>query len=501
MCVTLDEAGRFKRMEQFMPSNTFSNPVDLEFNDRGELYLLEYGKAWFSENKDARLVRLKYSKGNREPIARIASSEKYGAAPLSVRLSAVSSIDYDQDLLSYEWYIDGKFIGNSETPHFTFQETGKHTVRLIVKDIKGQLGVATEEIWAGNSKPELTISAAGNQTFYWDDHELNYKVEVKDKEDGQLNQGIAPQAVTLSLDYLEEGFDLAEIAQGHQQQTLVSSSERLIEQSNCLSCHQMDKASVGPSYRQVAERYKEASPAVVQQLISKISMGGSGVWGERAMPAHPHLKYSEVKRMVDFILSLDDAGNAEGLPLIGKFAFKKHLGRNTAGMYIIQATYTDRGGNGIPPITTRQQVLLRHPRLQATDYSLKSHARRMKVDTAAFSGFEEDQEIVQLDAGNYIGFEHIDLTDIAFLRVNLLLPPQNNELGMIEIRTDAPSGPVIGKQELHNGSIVDNQRSVLIPIEKTTGFHDVLLYFRNLKGGQQSVDINTIEFLVTLPES
>ena len=205
--------------------------------------------------------------------------------------------------------------------------------------------------------------------------------------------------------------------------------------------------------------------------------------------------------MVQFILSLDSAENAEGLPLSGKFAFNKHRDRNTTGMYIIQATYTDRGGNGTPPITTRQQFLLRHPRLQATDYGLKSHARRMKVDTAAFSGFEENHEIIRLDAGNYIGFEHIDLTDIAFLRVNLLLPPQNNELGMIEIRTDAPNGLVIGEQELHNGSTVDNQRSVLIPLEKTTGFHDILLYFQNLNGGPQSVDINTIEFLVTIPES
>ncbi|MCB0613664.1 MAG: ThuA domain-containing protein [Phaeodactylibacter sp.] len=493
MCVTLDEAGRFQRMERFMPSSTFSNPVDLEFNSRGELYLLEYGMAWFSQNEDARLVRLKYTNGNREPIARIACSEKYGAVPLNVRLSA-AAIDYDQDLLSYEWYIDGQFIGNSETTQFTFQENGKHTVRLIVKDTKGQLGVATEEIWAGNSKPALTISTAGNQTFYWDGHELDYEVEVEDKEDGQLNQGITPQAVTLSLDYLEEGFDLAEMVQGHQQQAMASSSERLIEKSNCLSCHQMDKASVGPSYRQVAERYKEASPAVVQQLISKISMGGSGVWGERAMPAHPHLKYSEVKRMVDFILSLDDADNTEGLPLSGKFAFRKHQEDNTQGLYVIQAAYTDRGGNSIPPITTRRQLLLRYPLLQATDYDLKSHARRIKVDTAAFHGFDEDDEVIQLDADNFIGFEHIDLTDIASLRVNLLLPPDNSQ-GVIEARTDGPNGRAIGKEKLQNGSTANGRRSVLIPLEKTTGFHDILLYFRNPSGGQQSVDIHTIEFL------
>ena len=84
--------------------------------------------------------------------------KKYGAVP-STSAYPPSAIDYDQDLLSYEWYIDGQFIGNSETTQFTFQENGKHTVRLIVKRRKGQLGVATEEIWAGNSKPALTISS------------------------------------------------------------------------------------------------------------------------------------------------------------------------------------------------------------------------------------------------------------------------------------------------------------------------------------------------------
>ena len=90
----------------------------------------------------------------------------------------------------------------------------------------------------------------------------------------------------------------------------------------------MDKASVEPSYRQVAERYKEASPAVVQQLISKDQHGRLRVWGERAMPAHPHLKYSEVKNG-GFHPLLDDADNTEGLPLSGKFAFRKHQEDNT----------------------------------------------------------------------------------------------------------------------------------------------------------------------------
>ena len=39
-------------------------------------------------------------------------------------------------------------------------------------------------------------------------------------------------------------------------------------------------------------------------LSKKIIAGGSGIWGEVAMPAHPSLKEAEVNEMVAWILSL-----------------------------------------------------------------------------------------------------------------------------------------------------------------------------------------------------
>jgi cytochrome c551/c552 len=38
--------------------------------------------------------------------------------------------------------------------------------------------------------------------------------------------------------------------------------------------------------------------------VNKIINGGSGVWGEVAMPAHPAIKPTEAKQIVDYILSL-----------------------------------------------------------------------------------------------------------------------------------------------------------------------------------------------------
>ncbi|MCB0548739.1 MAG: ThuA domain-containing protein [Phaeodactylibacter sp.] len=500
MCVSMDENGRHQRMERFMPSHTFSNPVDLEFNSRGELFLLEYGNSWYTQNNDARLVHLRYNSGNRKPVARAACSEKYGAAPLSVRLSAEASTDYDQDLLSFEWHVNGKPISNAKTTDYTFTENGRHRVRLIVKDSRGQASTATEEVWVGNSKPQLEIKVKGNRSFYWDNEELPYQVAVEDKEDGQLGRGILPEEIVLSMDYLETGYDITQIAQGHQQQALASPGQRLIEESNCLSCHQIDKTSVGPSYLQVAERYKKESPALVEKLARKIISGGSGAWGEVAMSAHPHLSLPQTRKIVEYILSLDEPEKKGELPTAGVFAFRKHQKGNTSGMYIINATYKDRGGNGIPGLTAHQQLILRYPQFYATDYDIRSHCRRLPVDTAAFPGFEEGREIIRLDTGHYIGFRDIDLSGITFLRANLLIPLSQPAAGSIEIRVDGPSGPLIGKGQLKNRALNGQQSSILIPLKRTEGFHNLLLYFKNPEGSQQSVDINTIEFLTGSPK-
>jgi cytochrome c len=63
MAVTLDANGNYASMERVMPSHKFSNPVDIEFGPEGDLYMLEYGSGWFTQNDDARLVRIEYNGG------------------------------------------------------------------------------------------------------------------------------------------------------------------------------------------------------------------------------------------------------------------------------------------------------------------------------------------------------------------------------------------------------------------------------------------------------
>ena len=60
MAVTLSPNGNYEAMERFAPRDSFSAPTDMELGPNGQLYVLEYGKAWFAKNADAGLSTIEY---------------------------------------------------------------------------------------------------------------------------------------------------------------------------------------------------------------------------------------------------------------------------------------------------------------------------------------------------------------------------------------------------------------------------------------------------------
>lgn len=82
MAVTFDDNGNYLRMEPFLEHFDFAAPVDVQiYPEDGAIYVLEYGTNWFSKNTDAKLVRIEYKEGNRNPVAEISIDSKYGATP------------------------------------------------------------------------------------------------------------------------------------------------------------------------------------------------------------------------------------------------------------------------------------------------------------------------------------------------------------------------------------------------------------------------------------
>ncbi len=71
----------------------------------------------------------------------------------------------------------------------------------------------------------------------------------------------------------------------------------------CLSCHAVDHKLVGPSWKDVAAKYRGQKDAEAK-LMAKVRHGGSGVWGTIPMPPNPGPSDAELKELVGYILSL-----------------------------------------------------------------------------------------------------------------------------------------------------------------------------------------------------
>lgn len=78
---------------------------------------------------------------------------------------------------------------------------------------------------------------------------------------------------------------------------------QLAKSNNCFSCHAVGKKVVGPSFKDVAIKYRDETGAEAK-LIAKIAKGGSGVWGVMVMPPSPKINESDRRNLTRWILSL-----------------------------------------------------------------------------------------------------------------------------------------------------------------------------------------------------
>ena len=79
--------------------------------------------------------------------------------------------------------------------------------------------------------------------------------------------------------------------------------EALAQQSGCLACHTVDKKLVGPSYKDIAAKYRNDKGAEAN-LFKKVKEGGKGVWGDIPMTPNAHVKDQDIKTIVQWILSV-----------------------------------------------------------------------------------------------------------------------------------------------------------------------------------------------------
>ncbi|WP_144605324.1 PQQ-dependent sugar dehydrogenase [Algoriphagus algorifonticola] len=476
--VSLTENYEYDTMERFMPSTVFDKPIDMQFAKDGSLYVLEYGTYWRAQNDDSGLYRIEFAAGNRKPVAKASAENTTGALPLKVQFQGDQSLDFDpEDQLSYEWdFGDGSPNSKEVNPIHVYERAGVYQATLTVRDTEGEQSKASVEIRAGNARPNVKINWNGNQSFYFPG-KVAYDVSVKDSEDG----AISDEKVNFSIDFIAGGYDL--IQAGHQEEK-VSVGENYITQAGCKACHAIENESVGPTYRDVSSKYKGQKDAK-SYLVNKIRNGGGGVWSERIMPGHTHIPVDQVKAMVDFILRLEDPSYGKvSLPLKGEFAVQKQS--NPEGYYLIQASYTDQGANGIQPLMGAAQLLLRNPLVKAVEADLFEHTAKANANGLNFVRFTQNN--------SWIAFEDLDLRRIK--QVELLVNPAGIT-GLLELRQGSVSGPLIGSSALLKQGDKKGYFSIKVPIKPTDEIANLYLILRTESGISiwNTFNLDTIRFM------
>ncbi|WP_229311480.1 ThuA domain-containing protein [Larkinella rosea] len=482
--VTMTKEGDFVKMETFMPNTKFSHPIDMQFHKDGSLYVLEYGQNWFAQNDDARLSHITYNAGNRKPLVVASASKTVGAAPLAVKFDAKGSLDYDGDAIKYEWtFGPGLPKSTQAAPAFTYAKPGVYYPTLKVTDAAGNVSTKKLEVRVGNEVPKVEVAVKGNQTFFFDNKPVEYEVKVADKEDGSLTAGkISPEDITMTINYLE-GFDKTLLAQGHQANVGFATGKRLIELSDCKACHSIDKKSIGPAYQDVAKKYaKERRTEIVNKLATKVIEGGGGVWGEQAMSAHPQLKVDEVKEMVSYIMSLGDKQQVDKKPLKGTYTAQP---KEKDGSYLFSASYTDKGGSVIGPLTGTSTVALRSAKMKAASYDGGKDVTKYKLPSG-------NEIVFGAKSGGYIFFDGIDLTAIQSLTVMGSASKQYMAGGTLEIRLDSPTGTVVGTGEVNSNAMEAVSIAFKTPV---TGQHKLYFVYVNPAAGSKPLfALDSIQF-------
>ena len=476
LAVTLDENGQYSRMEQFLPDFHFNNVIDIKLAPDGSLYILEYGPIWFSGSPEAQLSRIQYVKGNRRPVATIASNATVGGLPFEAEFSAIETQDPDGDSLTYQWAIDGELVSQEAILRHTFSEAGSYQLKLTVSDPSGETSSTEQAILAGNALPQLDLAVDGNTQYYWPDQPIQYVITGSDAEDGIIGDEIDSDEIIVTFDYLPQGEDLVMPALSHQdllESTRFLLGKRLVEKGTCMACHQTDTPSVGPSFQDISEKYAETDDAA-GTLAGKVIQGGVGIWGETAMPAHPDLTPEEVSKMIDYILSVGNTSyDATRLPLSGTVVPASDSGM---GQYVLMASYTDKGGNGIQPLTVRTIQTFKPAILTPRGYDRTEVGRWMTVPEDAPGGMG-GLEIYLGTHGARVTYEAIDLTDVSFIKGSFAVAPSFTTGGTVSLY--ANEDQLLGVFEVDQGIAEFGLKEAYIPIPEGAGVLDLTMVFEN----------------------
>jgi cytochrome c len=475
--VKLDEQSNIVSLEEFMPEYGFVRPIDMDFGPEGSLYLIEYGETW-GVNPDCKLIRIDYIRGNRPPRIQVTATGAVGRPPLDVKFSSEGTTDPDGDELSYEWKIvpgSDSFKETKPNPQLAFGTIGSYQAVLTVTDSAGASATASVPVLVGNDPPEVSFETPRDGDFYDFDQPISWSVRITDSEDTEP----VAERVKLFHQLVPGKFKDTE-ASLTGAETLPPGLE-LMKKSDCFNCHMVDRKLVGPSYLEVAARYKDQEHAL-DEVAKRIVTGSTGIWGEIPMIPHPQHGIEQSRQMTEWIFSLGaEESDAVLTGSSGDFQItrpEKIDPKTGPGVLIIEASYLDSGAPPIAPLSGVSTIRLRSSQLFPSDSDAHEGLSISGTRAGAIS-----------DSG-WLKFENINLTDRTKAKVQYASAGAG---GTIEIRHGSPGGELLGKVEAPPTGGWDKKVTREVSIQPASRRGDLYIRFSQ-PGKAHLMNLEWIEF-------
>jgi PKD repeat protein len=156
--------------------------------------------------------------------------------------------------------------------------------------------------------------------------------------------------------------------------------------------------------------------------------------------------------------------------------------------YVVDGSYTDRGGaGGAPGLTGRRTIQLWPHRWQAEHFDGETGAAI--IQSAAASG---GRRMGAIEHGDVIGYGPRDLEAIGAVTFRV---SSDGEGGTIELRSGAPDGPLVAELDVERTGGWDTYRELTTPVTDPGGADELFLRFVNPDaGGAALLDVDWFEF-------
>ena len=445
-------------------------PSDAIFGPDGCLYLFDYGTTW-GANKDAKLIKVSYQRGNIAPVAKASAKVTAGREPLTVELSSAGSRDFEGEVLRFEWKIGDKLIATEPDPRFVLRLPGEYRVELRAIDAHGASASAFVSLTVGNSLPEVRFTSPKDADFFTPGTALKYEVAVRDVEDGE--------SASKPDDF---GFRTLVTAQWKSSASGKSEGEpglTLMKQSDCFNCHAAEQQIVGPPLVEIAKKYR-GQPAAVDAAVERVIKGSTGVWGQVPMLPHSQHSADEVHMMVKWIFSLEPGKGGPALlrGLSGEIATPE---KDAANFGVIEATYTDSGRAPAGTLTGKATIRLRNRRMEA------ELAEEIRGPQTLGGGNASGKKFAgAIDHGHLLRYADIALGDSSSVTYRTA---SGGEGGRIEIRSGRADGPLLASLEVKGGGGWENWTEVTAALTPGSARGDLFVVFVNPgKSGLMNLD-------------